>query len=827
MAILLNDNLNIAAAKPTDARYGPWGSTSLALANISEAVQRYKGLTVGVLVDGEVIEYWFADGITDDDLTLKTTSGGGGASGATGATGAAGANGSTGATGEQGSTGPSGAQGATGPSGEKGSTGEAGQAGEQGATGETGTQGSTGPSGAQGSTGPSGEKGSTGTAGEKGSTGETGLGFSVFTSADTLAELSNTGTSQNIGQFGLVKGGELYVYMGAGLGATGPLSAYNFVSDLTTESLLIGATGLQGTAGVIGETGATGEQGPTGPSGAEGTSGATGIQGPSGSSGAQGATGPSGEQGTSGATGEQGSTGEAGEQGSTGATGEQGSTGPSGAQGASGATGLEGPTGATGAQGTSGATGVEGPTGATGAQGTSGATGVHGSTGATGEAGPTGATGEAGISDRYQTTSTSTINVDSGSKTLITVDKNLNYTANQSITVSSSAAPSTYMTGTVTSYNKTSGELVFNVTTHIGSGDVTGWVVNLAGAVGAMGSTGVQGATGPQGATGSSGPGAANSLYTTSISSQVQSVLTGGAQPALSAEWQTKTIVEVLDTILFPTLNPTYTNPTLSLGTSQTGVKEVGSTVSQSLTLVGTKNDAGAFTALTVSRTGGAGAGVLATTNSPTVGSATNIADQYGYANPNNDNHTYTLSFNESYVVVEGTTTLSGKGDYSAGSAKKSNKGIDDARTPALRSTAAPQTSGTDFESDSDTITGIYPYYWGKVSTQPSAADIAAHIQAGTGGTTKVISSASGTVSVTFAATNHYIWLALPTGSTVKTKWYNTGLNNGSIGTGNFILAPSEHDVTSQQGYWSNIGYDIYISSGATLTVGAIEFRNN
>jgi hypothetical protein len=826
MSILLNDNLNIAAAKPTDARYGPWGSEALAKAGIP-SFQRYKGLTVGVLVGGVVNEYWFDDGIADSDLVPKTSSGGVGADGATGATGAAGVNGSTGATGAQGATGPSGAQGATGPSGEKGSTGATGEAGVHGSTGATGEQGSTGPSGAQGSTGATGERGSTGLSGEKGATGETGLGFSVFTSGDTLAELSNTGTSQNIGQFGLVKGGELYVYMGSGLGATGPLNAYNFVSDLTTESLIIGATGLQGTSGATGETGATGAEGPTGATGAQGTSGATGEQGPSGATGAHGSTGATGEQGSTGATGEQGSTGATGEYGSTGATGVEGPTGATGALGTSGATGVEGPTGATGALGTSGATGVEGPTGATGVEGPTGATGVYGSTGATGVEGPTGATGVAGISDRYQTTSDSTINVDTGSKTLITVDKNLNYTARQTILVTSTATPSTYMAGVVTSYNKTTGELVFNAETHAGSGDVTGWTVNLSGAVGALGATGVQGATGPQGATGSSGPGAANSLYTTSIGTQVQSVLTGGAQPALSAEWQTKTIVEVLDTILFPTLNPTYTNPTISLGTSQTGVKEVGSTVSQSLNLVGTKNDAGAFTALTVSRTGGAGAGVLATTNSPTVGAATNIADQYGYSNPNNDNHTYTLSFNESYVVVEGTTTLSGKGNYSAGSAKKTNKGIDDARTSALRSTAAPQTAGTDFASDSDTITGIYPYYWGKVSTQPSAADIAAHIAAGTGGATKVIASADGTVSVTFAATNHYIWLALPTGSTTKTKWYNTGLNNGSIGTGNFILAPSEHDVTSQQGYWSNIGYDIYISSGATQTTGAIEFRNS
>ena len=104
MSILLNDNLNVAAAKPTDARYGPWGSTVLALAGIP-AYQRYKGLTVGILVAGVVNEYWFDDGVADSDLVVKIVAGNNGASGATGATGQSGEQGSTGATGQKGDQG--------------------------------------------------------------------------------------------------------------------------------------------------------------------------------------------------------------------------------------------------------------------------------------------------------------------------------------------------------------------------------------------------------------------------------------------------------------------------------------------------------------------------------------------------------------------------------------------------------------------------------------------------------------------------------------------------------------------------------------------------
>ena len=58
------------------------------------------------------------------------------------------------------------------------------------------------------------------------------------------------------------------------------------------------------------------------------------------------------------------------------------------------------------------------------------------------------------------------------------------------------------MTGTVTSYNSSTGALVVNVTAVVGSGTYSSWNVNLSGAAGpagATGSAGVAGATGPTG----------------------------------------------------------------------------------------------------------------------------------------------------------------------------------------------------------------------------------------------------------------------------------------------------------------------------------------
>jgi len=74
MAILLNDNLDVAANKPTDFRYGPYATVQAALDAIPP-FKRYVGLTVAVGT-GAVVEYWFRDGILDANLIEKQTAAG-------------------------------------------------------------------------------------------------------------------------------------------------------------------------------------------------------------------------------------------------------------------------------------------------------------------------------------------------------------------------------------------------------------------------------------------------------------------------------------------------------------------------------------------------------------------------------------------------------------------------------------------------------------------------------------------------------------------------------------------------------------------------------
>ena len=77
MAIERNDNTLYLAPKIGDARYGPWLTTGQAISYLPWWVRK-EGLTVGIRqygmpTDG-IVEYWFRDGVSDEDLIRKDQS---------------------------------------------------------------------------------------------------------------------------------------------------------------------------------------------------------------------------------------------------------------------------------------------------------------------------------------------------------------------------------------------------------------------------------------------------------------------------------------------------------------------------------------------------------------------------------------------------------------------------------------------------------------------------------------------------------------------------------------------------------------------------------
>jgi hypothetical protein len=132
--------------------------------------------------------------------------------------------------------------------------------------------------------------------------------------------------------------------------------------------------------------------------------------------------------------------------------------------------GLTGATGATGI-------GATGATGIAGGQGSTGSTGIQGGTGATGAVPPNVVTtdtrqtitGEKVIQALYDTTSTTSITVSTGTKTL-TVGTGLNWTNGRAVSIKAVISPLTWnMRGSVTSYDSSTGVMVVNVTSTNGA----------------------------------------------------------------------------------------------------------------------------------------------------------------------------------------------------------------------------------------------------------------------------------------------------------------------------------------------------------------------
>jgi hypothetical protein len=68
--IQLSAGIVVGSNTAVDAKYGPYADVATAKSEIGSTL-RYKGLTVGILVSGSVVEYWWKDGITDSDLISK------------------------------------------------------------------------------------------------------------------------------------------------------------------------------------------------------------------------------------------------------------------------------------------------------------------------------------------------------------------------------------------------------------------------------------------------------------------------------------------------------------------------------------------------------------------------------------------------------------------------------------------------------------------------------------------------------------------------------------------------------------------------------------
>ena len=367
-------------------------------------------------------------------------------------------------------------------------------------------------------------------------------------------------------------------------------------------------------------------------------------------------------------------------------------------------------------------------------------------------------------------------------------------------------------------------------------GYINGLAIELVGAAGPSGTSGTSGYGGLQniGASGSGiniANGVTQSTISTIYNTNLDSALAmpnsvGGISSGTTvAQLTGLNLVQLFDDLLFPTVDPTYTIPTIGISSTVTGTHEIGATISPVLTLLGTENDGGPYTQLVINKNINSGGNssilTVSVTASMTVSTTTNIASQFGYSDPNNPNLTYQISATDTFSVpapVSGgssTVVYQGAGNYSSGLAKKNNKGVTHSAPSAVRLTTNPQSSSANFNSNSLTITGFYPYFWGKTATQKTASQIKSIIESGTG-FTKVVANSSGSLSMAFGATGEWPWFAVYSSFTTKTAWYENALNNGTIGgVTDLFASPTTLSVTSPDGYWV-VTYKIYPANKVT-----------
>jgi hypothetical protein len=288
--------------------------------------------------------------------------------------------------------------------------------------------------------------------------------------------------------------------------------------------------------------------------------------------------------------------------------------------------------------------------------------------------------------------------------------------------------------------------------------------------------------------------------YNTLVADNVTSQSINKLTPKAASVWKTKSIVEVLDEILFPANLPTYIIPTLVLNHTLPYIQEVGKSVTNNFTLTGTKNDAGDFTLLRILE----GATEIESSN-PSPGLSA------------------TLSYSHTFEVEPGVTTWIGNSAYNQGARKSDSQGVEDTRNYAIRQTNAPQAADPDFDSTNTvSIDGIYPYFYGVSSTPINSTQIKSIIEAGNGN--KTLTKADGTISIQFNGTVQYLWFAHAEIYPTKTKWQaaNNPSNGGNIGAPSDFFGPhSTEQIVSPDGspnpYWT-VNYKIYITNGRTST---------
>jgi hypothetical protein len=297
---------------------------------------------------------------------------------------------------------------------------------------------------------------------------------------------------------------------------------------------------------------------------------------------------------------------------------------------------------------------------------------------------------------------------------------------------------------------------------------------------------------------------ALGTVYNTTIGDTVQSIAVGGAPAQAASIWKGLTLVQALDTILFPTiLASIQTAKSVALTVSgASGLQEIGQTISRTLTA-------------TFNR------GLIKNGDNSTGPALVGAATEYTFTGTG-----ISSTAQAGNTLAVSNTIVSGSNNWAVTVAHDAGTGdYFDNKGNVGTNLDGSRVSGTATDSASaPTITGIYPYFYLKSSSPISAADMASAIAAGTA--TKVVGSSTGTLSIPYNMSAQYLAVAYPASSTTKTVYYVTALDNGAITV--VFNAVETQSVNSPDAYWSGVSFKVHTSIGAiTNSNPTIELRNS
>jgi hypothetical protein len=329
--------------------------------------------------------------------------------------------------------------------------------------------------------------------------------------------------------------------------------------------------------------------------------------------------------------------------------------------------------------------------------------------------------------------------------------------------------------------------------------------------------------------------------YDTTVPDSTQNVQVGGAIPTAASNWKNKTLIEALDTILFPTVNAqktadksaslTLSNlPSVAAG-SVANTYEVG-TIINNLTLTANFNPG------TITSGSGQTVPLVGTASSfeflggdPLIGTSdtyTNNTIQIDHivCKTENDNNPVPTQYQNKWTVK--VNHLYSTSPYF------DNKGIQQ----QISSIESIRGAGYITANSSPVLTGVYPWYYLRSPIPFSFSDFVTAIQTGDAShiheeatLTKKVSSSSGTISIPYSLNNEYLGVAYDRDTTIKQTYWTSVIDSGPISSlfssPSAPMLPISVPASTLFDGWTHQYVLLITSSATTNPNNTIELRNS